>query len=103
MQKFDWDTTLKWEKLISISFFRQRNQLVVVTEQNLSQVLQSTLSKDMEEQLQLVHEVIDVVDRSNRIICVTLLRYKADNSETSYVQVRLSGRKREEEKHQQIL
>ena len=65
-------------------FIRQRNELVVAAdnflrEQHLSPVLQSTLSKDMEEQLKLVHKVIDVVDRPNRRICVTLLRYKADN------------------------
>ena len=57
---------------------RQRNQLVVaadnlLTEQYLSLVLQTTLSKDMKEQLKLVHKVIDVVDRPNRKICVTLL------------------------------
>ena len=89
-------------------FIRQRNQLVVAAdnflrEQSLSPVLQSTLSKDMEEQLKLVHKVIDVVDRPNRRICVTLLRYKVDNPETSYAQVRLFGRKREEEKIQQIM
>ena len=88
-------------------FIRQRNQLVVAAdnflrEQNLFPVLQSTLSKDMEEQLKLVHKVIDVVDRPNRRICVTLLRYKVDNPETSYAQVRLFGRK-EEEKIQQIV
>ena len=70
-------------------FIRQRNQLVVAAdnflkEQNLSPVLQSTLSKDMDEQLKLVHKVIDVVDRANRKICVTLLRYKVDNPDTSY-------------------
>ena len=85
-----------------IQFIRQRNQLVVAAdnflrEQNLPPVLQSTLSKDMEEQLKLVHKVIDVVDRPNRRICVTLLRYKVDNPEISYVQVRLFGRKKEEE------
>ena len=89
-------------------FIRQRNQLVVaadsfVREQNLSPVLQSTLSKDMEEQLKLVHKVIDVVDCPNRRICVTLLRYKLDNPDTSYAQVRLFGRKKEEEKVQQIV
>ena len=89
-------------------FIRQRNQLVVAAdnflrEQNLSQVLQSTLSKDMEEQLKLVHKVIDVEDRPNRRICVTLLRYKADNPETSYAQVLLFGQKKEEEIFQQIL
>ena len=89
-------------------FIRQRNQLVVAAdnflkEQNLSSVLQSTLSKDMEEQLKLVYKVIDVVDRPNRRICVTLLRYKVDNPETSYAQVCLFGRKKEEEKFQQIV
>ena len=66
---------------------RQRNQLVdaaddFLKEQSLSPVLQS-LSKDMEEQVKLVHKVIDVVERPNRKICVTLLRYKVDNPETS--------------------
>ena len=89
-------------------FIRQRNQLVVAAdsflrEQKLSPVLQSTLSKDMQEQLKLVHNVIDVVDRPNRRICVTLLRYNVDNPETSYAQVRLFGWKKEEEKFQQIV
>ena len=57
----------------------------------------------MEEQLKLVHKVIDVVDRPKRRICVTLLPYKANNPDTSYAQVRLSGRKNEEEKFQQIV
>ena len=57
----------------------------------------------MEEQLKLVHKVIDVVDRPNRRICVTLLRYKVDNPETSYAQVRLFGRKKEEQKFQQFV
>ena len=69
----------------------------------MSPVLQSTLSKDMEEQLKLVHKVIDFVDHPNRRTCVTLLRYKSDNSETSYAQVRLFGRKKEEENFQQIV
>ena len=88
-------------------FIRQRNQLVAAAdnfleEQILSPVLQSIVFKDMEEQLKLVHKVIDVVDCPNRKICVTLLRYKVDNPETSYAQVRLFGRKNEEEKFQQI-
>ena len=89
-------------------FIRQRNQLVVAAdnflkEQKLSPLLQSTLSKDMEEQLKLVHKLIDVVDRPNRKICVTLLRYSVDNPDYSYAQVRLFGRKAEEEKFQQIV
>ena len=89
-------------------FIRQRNQLVVaadnfLSEENLSPVLQPALSKDMEEQLKLVHKVIDDVDHPNRRICVTLLRYKADSPETSYAQVRLFGRRKQEEKFQQIV
>ena len=89
-------------------FKRQRNQLVVAAdnslrEENLSPVLQSTLSRDMQEQLKLVPKVIDVVERSNTRICVTLLRYKLDNPDTSYAQVRLFGRKKEEEIFQQIV
>ena len=89
-------------------FIRQRNQLVVAAdnllrEQNLLPVLQSTLSKDVEEQLKLVHKVIDVVDRPNRRICVTLQRYKVCNPEASIAQARLFGRKKEEEKFQQYV
>ena len=88
-------------------FVQRRNQLDVAAqnflrEQNLSPVLQSTLSKDMEDQLTLGHKVIDVVDSPNRRICVTLLRNKADNPETSYAQVRFFGLKKEDEEFQQI-
>ena len=86
-------------------FIRQTSQLLVAAEnflreQNLSPVLQSTLSKDMEVQLKLVHKVVDVVDCPNRRISVTLLRYKVDNPETSYAQVCLFGRATEEDKLQ---
>ena len=89
-------------------FIRQKNQLVVAAdnflrEQNLSPVLQSTLSKDMEEQIRLVHKVNDVVDCPNRKICVTLLRYKVYNPEPTHAEVRLFGRKEEEEKFQQTV
>ena len=89
-------------------FIWQRNQLVVAAdnflrEQILSPVLQSTLSKDIEEQLKLIHKFNNVVDCPNRRICVTLLRYKADNPETSFAQVRLFGRKKAEENLQQIV
>ena len=57
----------------------------------------------MKEQLELLHKVIDVVDQTNRRICVTLFRYKADNPETSYAQVCIFGRKKEEGKFQQIV
>ena len=89
-------------------FIWQRNQLIVAAdnflrEQKLSPVFQSTLSKDTEEQLKLVHKLVDIVDCPNRKICVTLLRYKVNNPETWYAQVRLFGRKMEDEKFQQIV
>ena len=57
----------------------------------------------MEEQLKLVHKVIDVVGCPNRRICIALIRYKLDNPETSYAQNRLFGRQKEEENFQQIV
>ena len=88
-----------------IQFIQQRNQLVVAAdtflgEQNLSPVLQSTLSKDLQEQVKLVHKVIDIVPCPNRRIRVTLLQYKVDKPETSFAQFRLFGLKKEEEKFQ---
>ena len=61
------------------------------------------MSKDMDEQLKLSHKVVDVVDRANRKICVTLLRYSVDKPESSYAQVRFFARKKEDEKYQQVV
>ena len=57
----------------------------------------------MDEQLKLAHKVVDVVDRTKRKICVTLLRYNVDRPESSYAQVRLFARKKEDEKFQQVV
>ena len=89
-------------------FIRQSNHLIVAAdnflrEQNLLPVLQFTLSKDMEVEMKLLHKVLDVVDCPNRRSCVILMRYKMNNPDTSYAQVRLFGRKTEEEKFQQIV
>ena len=59
-------------------FMLLRNQRVnaaenFAREENLTPVLIPTMSKDMDEQLKLAHKVVDVVDRANRRICVTLL------------------------------
>ena len=86
---------------------RLRNQLVNAAEKyargdNLTPVLIPTMSRDMDEQLKLAHKVVDVVDRTNRTICVTLLRCNVDNPESSYAQVRLFARKKEDEKFQQV-
>ena len=89
-------------------FMRLGNQLVNATEnfareENLTPVLISTMSKDMDEQLKLAHKVVDVVDRAKRKICVNLLRYNVDKPESSYAQVRLFPRKKEDEKFQQVV
>ena len=89
-------------------FRRLRNQLVNVAEnfareENSTPVLIPTMSKDMDEKLKLAHKVVDVVDRANRKICVTLLRNIVDKPESSYAQVRLFARKNEDEKFQQVV
>ena len=89
-------------------FMRLRNQLVnaaenFAREESLTPVLIPTMSRDLDEQLKLAHKVVDVVDRKNKKICVTLLRYNVDNSESSYAQVRLFARKKEDEKFQQVV
>ena len=88
-------------------FMRLRNQLVnaenFAREENLTPVLIPTMSKDIDEQLKLAHKVVDVVDRETRKIGVTLLRYNVDEPESSYAQVRLFARKKEDEKFQQVV
>ena len=61
------------------------------------------MSKDIDEQLKLAHKVVHVVDRANRKICVTLPRYNVDRPDSSYAQVRLFARKKEDEKFQQVV
>ena len=61
------------------------------------------MSKDKDEQLKMAHKVVDVVDRANTKICVTLLWYSADKLESSYAQIRLFARKKEDEKFQQFV
>ena len=85
-----------------------RNQLVnaaenSATEENLTPVLIPTMSKDMDEQLKLAHKVVDVVDRANRKICVTLLRCNVDKPESSYAPVQSFARKKDVEKFQQVV
>ena len=89
-------------------FIRLRNQLVVAVrdfskEENLPLVQVKLLTKDMEEQLKLTNKVVEVVDRSHRKICVTMLRYNLEEPETSNVQVRLLARRKDEEKFNQIV
>ena len=58
---------------------RLRNQLVNAKEnfarwENLTPVLIPTMSKNMDEQINMAKKIVDLVDRANRKICVTLLR-----------------------------
>ena len=69
-------------------FMRLRNQLVIAgknfaREETLPPVAIATLSKGMVEHLKLAHKVVGVVDRSDRKICVTLLRYNMDKPKIS--------------------
>ena len=71
-------------------FMRLGNQPVNAAEnfrreENLSPVLIPTMSKDVNEQLKLVHKVIDIMGRIARKIFVTLLRYSVHKRESSDV------------------
>ena len=73
-------------------FMRLGNQLVNVAEnfareENLTPVPIPRMSKVMDEQLTLTHKVVDIVDRANRKICVTLLRHNVDKPENSYASI----------------
>ena len=89
-------------------FMRLRNQLVnaaenFAREENLTPVVILTMSRDIDEQLKLAHKTVDVVDRTNRKICVTLLRYNVDKPESSYAQVQLFARTKDDEKFHQVV
>ena len=89
-------------------FIRLRNQLVFAVrdfskEENLPPVQAKLLAKDMDEQLKHTHKVVEFVDLPDRKICVTMLRYNVEKPETSYVQVRLFGRRKDKEKFNHIV
>ena len=89
-------------------FIRLRNQLVVAVrdfskEENLPPVQVELLAKNTDEQLELAYRVVEVVDQPHRKICVTLLRYNLKKPETSYAQVRLFGRSKEQGKFKPIV
>ena len=89
-------------------FMQLINQLVFVAEtfareENFSRFVILTLSKDMEKQLQLAHKQVDIVDRANRKIYVTLLRYSVDKPQSLYAQVHFFARKNEVQNFEQIV
>ena len=61
------------------------------------------MSKDIFEQLKLAHNLVNVVERANRMICVTLLLYNVNKLQSSYAGVRLFARKKEDMKLQQVV
>ena len=86
-------------------FMRLRNQLFnaaenFAREEILTAVLIPTMSEDMDEQLKLTHKVVDVVDRANRKICVSLLRYDVDKP---YAQTLWILARKEDENFQQVV
>ena len=88
-------------------FMRLRNQLLVATEnfdkeENLSPVLIPLLSKDVDEELKLTHNLIDKKDGANKNTCVTLLWYNVDKPEKSNAEVRNFPCKKVERKFQQL-
>ena len=60
----------------------------------------TTMSKDMDEQLKLAHNLVESVNQANRKICVTPLRYSVDKPESCFAQVHLFASKKEDEKCQ---
>ena len=84
-----------------ISWSMQQNNML--EDKILTPVPIPTMYRDMDEQLKLTHKVVDVVDRTNRKICVTLLRYNVEQFHSFYAQVRLFARKKEAEKFQQVV
>ena len=81
-------------------FMRLGNHLVKAAqnfarEGNLTPVQIRTMSKDKDEQLKLAHKIAEIVDRANRKIFVTLLRYNVDKPESSMLKSDcLQGRRR---------
>ena len=89
-------------------FIRLRNQLVVAVrdfckEENMPTLQVKLLAKNMEEQLKLTHNVFEVGDRPHGKICMAMLRFNVEKPEISYVQVRLFGRRKDEEKFNRIV
>ena len=87
-------------RLLSQLFFAAENSGNMET---LSPRLTPTISRDMEEQLKLAHEVVDVRDRANRKNCVTLLLNSVDEPVKYYAKFSIFVRKMEDEDFQQIV
>ena len=61
------------------------------------------MSKGMYKQLKLPHNVVDVVNRPYRNVCVTLLQNNVETPESSHAQVGFFARKKEEKEFQRTV
>ena len=91
-----------WKKQISTSpcdwvICWSMQQRTLVGEKTCSRVLPE-VCEDMHGQLMLAHKLVEVVDRANRTIGVTLSWYSADKAESPYAQVQSFARRTEEVK-----
>ena len=90
-------------------FMRVRNQVVIEVEhcgreENFLPVMIPLLANDKDEQIKQSHkELADVVDWTNRKICVTLQWYNVDTPESSNAQIRFFARKMEHKKFHQTV
>ena len=76
----------------SNQFMTLRNRLVIAAEniardENWTPSLLPSMSKGMDEQYKLVHKVVEVMDRENKKICVTLPQYNMDKPEGFCLQI----------------
>ena len=105
---FVWFKTLHYESQISTSLYDwginwSLRKNLCQTEVSQSPIKITTMSEIKEEQLKLVLKVADVVNRLDRMICVTQLRYIAYKPKRLYVQVRFLAGKIKVDKLQQIV
>ena len=85
-----------------------KNQLIIPAEnfgkcRNLTPVQNTTMSKEMERQIKLVHKVVDILARQNRKKCLSLLRCNVENPESACAQVQIMSRISEDDKFQQFV
>ena len=88
-------------------FIRMRNQLVVAVrdfskEENRPPVHLKLIPKRHGGATQTYTQSCEVVDLPHRKICITMLRYSVEKLETSYVQVRFFGTRKDGRKFNQI-
>ena len=72
-------------------------------DETLKEVVNSTLSEDMDEQIKHSQKAITIVDRPKRKIFATMKKYCMDKPKSTFVQLRLLRRNSEHDKFQQLV